>query len=174
MAKAFEVASDFKDGSFVPHHWVEAWVADGTWVALDPTTGEEGTLGATHVALSEHGDVIRMDVKVETYAPRPPARVAFFNRELAWPVGQERTYSVLHGGKEIGREVARVSGLVRRDDRDAYQMEFSTDVDLEGRKTQAQARLLTTPIVTVAFFAAAMWAARSVRRMPILGSLRSE
>ena len=133
----------FFQGSFVPHYWVEANVGEDGWVPVDPTTGEAGTLGATHIALWEHGDLMSMSVKVLDYGPRPPARVAFFNRELAWPVGQERVYSVQNGGKEIGRETARVVGIVRRDGKDVYQVDFSADVTLAGRRSQATARLLT-------------------------------
>lgn len=133
----------FAQGNFVPHYWAEVHVGGDGWVPMDPTTGEAGTLGATHVALWEHGDLMSMDVKVLDYGPRPPARVTFFNRELAWPVGQQRVYSVQNGGKEIGRETARVVGLTKRNGKDVYQLEFSTDVTIGGRRNRMEARLLT-------------------------------
>lgn len=135
----------FRDGEFVPHHWVEAYVGDDGWVALDPGTGEEGALGASHIALSEDGEIMGMGVQVTSYAPVPPPRVSFFNRELSWPVGQERTYSVMHGGKEIGREVARVVGLTTANGHDAYQIHFDSDVQLADGRLQAQSDLQTDP-----------------------------
>jgi hypothetical protein len=137
----------FSGGDFVPHSWAEVYVGDDGWVALDPTTGEAGTLGATHVALGESGDVASMDVQVVAYGPHPPARVAFFNKELAWPVGQQRVYSIIHGGKEIGKETARVKGLTSLDGKDAYEMEFSHDLTLDKKHRVGSAKLITTPDV---------------------------
>lgn len=138
----------FDEGNFVAHNWVEVYLGDTDgWVALDPTTGEEGTLGATHVALWENGDLSSLAVKVLSYAPRPPERVAFFNHELAWPVGEQRTYSVIHGGKEVGRETARVKGLTTLNGKDAYEMDFTADITIDNKHTLASSRLLTDPNV---------------------------
>lgn len=125
----------YRDGSFVPHHWAEIWLGQKEgWFAFDPTTVEAGRIGATHIALWESGDIQSIDVKVVNYAPRAPRRVAYFNRELAWGVGEERTYDISRDGKKIGQEVAIVRDLVVTEEDDLYRFQTTTTIDPAGEK----------------------------------------
>lgn len=137
----------FQKGYFAPHSWVEVYVGDEGWVPIDPSTGEAGTLGATHVALGEACEASRIEVAVSSYSPTPPRRVPFFTRELTWPVGQRRVYTVVHGGKEIGTEIAQVNGLTKLDGHDVYDVSFSMVRTLDGKRSTAKSRLLVTPDV---------------------------
>ncbi len=122
----------FREGSFVPHHWAELWLGpDEGWVPFDPTTSEQGHVGASHVALWESGDVQSLAVKVISYAPRAPNKVAFFNNELAWPVGEERVYSIIKDGQKIGQEVATIKELVVRDNKEGYLFNATAEINQE-------------------------------------------
>ena len=117
----------YRDGTFVPHHWAEIWLGTKEgWAPFDPTTLEAGRIGASHIALWNSGDIQSMDVKVLNYAPRAPRRVAYFNRELAWGVGEERTYDILRKGKKIGQEIAAVRDILVSGEDDLYLFESTT------------------------------------------------
>lgn len=119
----------YREGSFVPHHWAEIWLGpDEGWAPFDPTTSEAGRIGATHIALWNSGDIQRMSLKVLNYQPHAPKRVAFFNRELSWGVGEERTYDVLLKGKKIGEEVAAVRDIVIKGEDDLYRFQSRTKI----------------------------------------------
>lgn len=119
----------FREGHFVPHHWAELWLGpDEGWTPFDPTTSEQGHVGASHIALWESGDVQNLDVKVISYAPRAPNKVAFFNRELAWPVGEERVYNIIKDGQKIGQEVAGIKELVVRDNKEGYIFQATAEI----------------------------------------------
>ncbi|MBT9583709.1 hypothetical protein IV102_10175 [bacterium] len=135
----------YRDGTFVPHHWAEIWlgVQEG-WSAFDPTTLEAGRIGAAHIALWNSGDVQSINVKVLNYAPRAPRRVAFFNRELAWGVGEERTYDILRKGKKIGEEVAAVREIMVSGDEDIYRFESTTKIT-DGAGLDSTAELMVNP-----------------------------
>lgn len=137
----------FQQGYFVPHTWAEVWVGDEGWAIIDPTTGETGLVGASHIALGDVTEVSSLDVNVESYRPLLPARVPFFTRELTWPVGQRRVYSVVHSGKQIGTETAQVVGLKNIDGKDVYEMTFAVDKTLDGKRTAATSTLHTSPEV---------------------------
>jgi transglutaminase-like putative cysteine protease len=124
-----------RDNVFVPHHWAELWLgpAEG-WVPFDPTTQEAGRVGASHIALWESGDVQRLELKVTNYAPRAPKRVAHFERDLTWGIGEERTYEVLRDGQKVGEETAAVREVVVQDGEDYFRFETNTKL-VFGEKT---------------------------------------
>lgn len=135
----------YRDGTFVPHHWAEIWLGPNEgWSAFDPTTLEAGRIGAAHIALWNSGDIQSMDVKIVNYAPRAPRRVAFFNRELSWGVGEERTYDILRKGKKIGEEVAAVRDITVADDEDIYRFESTTKIN-EGTALDSTSELMVNP-----------------------------
>lgn len=135
----------YRDGTFVPHHWAEIWLGkqDG-WSAFDPTTLEAGRIGAAHIALWNSGDIQSMNVKIVNYAPRAPRRVAFFNRELSWGVGEERTYEILRKGKKIGEEIAAVREIMVSGDEDVYRFESTTRIS-EGTGLDSTSELMVNP-----------------------------
>lgn len=136
----------FQEGFFVPHHWAELWLGrEEGWTPFDPTTVEAGHLGATHIALWESGEVQSLDIRVTDFAPRPPGRVAFFNHELTWPVGEERVYAIMSGGKRVGREVARVKDLILVEDQEVYRFEAEARLDGEEKSFHATSELLLEP-----------------------------
>ena len=93
----------FREGNFVPHHWVEAWLGTSIgWTPFDPTTGEAGRVGASHIALLDSGDIQNLNIRVTNYAPRATKRVPFIARELQWSVGEKRRYGIYKDGKKVG------------------------------------------------------------------------
>ncbi|CAN0300854.1 unnamed protein product, partial [Phaeothamnion confervicola] len=136
----------FRDNSFVPHHWVEIWLgpAEG-WAPFDPTTLEAGRVGASHIALWESGDLQSVELKITGYAPRAPKKVAFFNRELAWGVGEERVYNILKDGIKIGEEAAGIRELSVRGGEDVYRFVSNTTIEEKGKTTPHASELFVDP-----------------------------
>jgi hypothetical protein len=135
----------YREGTFVPHHWAEIWLGQQEgWSAFDPTTLEAGRIGAAHIALWNSGDIQSMNVKILNYAPRAPRRVAFFNRELSWGVGEERIYEILRKGKKIGEEVAAVREIMVSGDEEVYRFESITKIT-DGLGLDSTSELLVNP-----------------------------
>jgi hypothetical protein len=102
----------FRDGDWVPHHWVEAWLSKEIgWTPFDPSTGEAGRVGAAHIALLDSGDIQNMSIRVTDYAPRSTRKVPFIAQELKWNLGERRTYGVYKDGERIGTEIAEMGDL---------------------------------------------------------------
>lgn len=136
----------FRDGQFVPHDWAEVWLGPTEgWTPFDPTTVEAGRINASHVALWDSGDVEKLAIRVTNYSPRAPRKVAYFNRELNWSVGEERTYTIMKDGKKIGQEVAAVRELVVKNDDEAYRFEATTSLAANNTTVNATSELMVTP-----------------------------
>lgn len=131
-------------GEFVPHAWAEVNLGTGEWIPMDPSTGEFGKIGATHIALREGGDLERLTLTVSDFSPRPAARTAYFKRELTWPVGEERVYSISQNGVEIGKETACPVELLYAGGFEAYRIEDSVNFSLAGIVFSGQGSLLVT------------------------------
>jgi transglutaminase-like putative cysteine protease len=129
----------FLKDSFIPHYWFEIYAGDGRWVAMDPTLNEAGTLNATHIKMFTNGEIWALKVDVADYEPKPPEKVAFIERELTWPVGEERTYNLKKDGKLIGTETARVSEFGFLNDVESYKMVLSTYLNINNKETVGQA-----------------------------------
>ena len=138
----------FENGDFVPHSWVEIWLsAQEGWTPFDPSTSEAGQVGASHIALWESGDVQSTAIQVKSYAPRAARKVAFFNTELTWPVGEQRTYAILRDGQRIGTEVARIQDMEFLGDREVYRFQAEADLkDGDQPALQMKSDLLVDPM----------------------------
>ncbi len=136
----------FQNGDFVPHHWAEIWLGtQEAWTPFDPTTNEAGQIGASHIALWESGDIQSTAIQVKNYAPRAPRKVAYFNTELAWPVGEQRVYAILRDGERVGTEVARVGDMQFLDNQEVYSFEAQATLQ-DGEKTlEMKSELLVDP-----------------------------
>jgi transglutaminase-like putative cysteine protease len=136
----------YRDGQFVPHNWAEVWLGPTEgWTPFDPTTVEAGRINATHIALWDSGDVERMNINVTNYSPRAAHKVAFFNRELNWGVGEQRTYTIMKDGKKIGEEVAAVRELVVDNDDEAYRFESTTSLTANNSTLNTTGELMVNP-----------------------------
>jgi transglutaminase-like putative cysteine protease len=131
-------------GEFVPHSWIEVNFGQESWIPMDASTGEFGKIGATHIALREGGDLERLALSVLDFAPRPPARTAYFKRELTWPVGEERVYSICQNGVEIGRETACNLELLYAGGGEAFRFEDQVRFSLAGIEFAGQGSCLVT------------------------------
>jgi transglutaminase-like putative cysteine protease len=129
----------FLTDSFAPHYWYEIYAGDNRWVALDPTLNEAGALNATHIKMFDSGEIWSLNVEVADYEPKPPEKVTFIERELVWPVGEERTYNLKKGGKLIGTETARVSEIGFIGKAESYKMVLSTYLNIDNKETVGQA-----------------------------------
>lgn len=136
----------FRDGSFVPHHWAELWLGpQESWAPFDPTTGESGRVGATHLALWESGDVQKVAIKVTDYAPRAAAKVPYFATELNWTVGEKRVYSIFRDGQKIGQEVVQIKDLVVEEGSEAYRFAATSEIsEGEGKSRTTVDGLINT------------------------------
>ncbi len=136
----------FQAGDFVPHHWAEIWLGTQEgWTPFDPTTNEAGQIGASHIALGESGDIQSTIIQVKNYAPRAPRKVAYFNTELTWPVGEQRVYAILRNGERIGTETAWVRDMQFLDNQEVYSFQAQATLQ-DGEKTlEMESELLVDP-----------------------------
>lgn len=135
----------FSAGNFIPHYWYEVYVGEQGWIPLDPSTGEEGALGATHIRLFTVGDLKNLSVQVLDFSPRPPERLTFINREITWPVGEERVYAVKRDGEKIGSETALMDSVGVLNDQEVYVMKLASILKIGGRDIASNASFWTTP-----------------------------
>lgn len=121
----------FRDGEFVPHHWVEIWLAKNIgWTPFDPTSGEAGRVSAAHIALLDSGDIQHMDIRVTDYAPRSTKKVPYIAQELKWNLGEKRTYGVYKDGERIGTEIAEMGDLEIVDGEELFR--FTARSEIKG------------------------------------------
>ncbi len=120
----------FSGGSFVPHYWMEVYTGQGGWVPLDPDNRQVENLGATHIRLFGEGEVWDLNVEVMDFNPKPPDRVTYINRELSWPVGEERVYVLKSDGKKVGTETAWMKDVSVLDNQESYRIIMESTLDL--------------------------------------------
>jgi transglutaminase-like putative cysteine protease len=135
----------FRDGFWVPHHWVEVWLGESIgWTPFDPSTGEAGRVGAAHIALLDSGDIQNIDIRVTDYAPRATKRVPYIAQELQWSVGEKRTYGVYIDGKKVGTESAAVGDIELVDGEELYSFTAQSEIDTgKGRQITRAEQFLT-------------------------------
>lgn len=121
----------FSGGNFIPHYWTEAYISSSGWIAVDPALNEVGKLSATHIALWENGDVSDVHIEVENFNPKPLIKIPYFKKELAWAVGEERTYILYKDEKQAGKETVSLKELDMYKDKESYM--FTDTLDMEGR-----------------------------------------
>jgi len=135
----------FSGGNFIPHYWFEVYTGKSGWAPLDPSSSKSGIMGATHVRLFSRGDVLELKANVLDFKPKPPTRVTYINRELTWPVGEERIYILKKKGKTIGEETARMEEVAVVDDEETYKMSMSSKLKIGGKETSSQAQYWMNP-----------------------------
>ena len=136
----------FSAGNFIPHYWFEVWTGpESGWVPLDPSTGDAGVLGASHVKLFGNGEIWKLKVKVLDFNPKPKERITYINREITWPVGEERIYAVKHKDKKIGEETALMEEVTLLDEQETYKMNLNTHLEMGNRTMDADAVYWMTP-----------------------------
>ena len=136
----------FREGDWVPHHWVEIWLGESIgWTPFDPSTGEAGRVGAAHIALLDSGDVQNINIRVTDYAPRATKRVPYIAKELQWSIGEKRTYGVYVDGERVGTETAQVGDIEVIDGEEVYRFTASSDVNMELGRQVTKAEQLLTP-----------------------------
>lgn len=135
----------FREGNWVPHHWVEVWLGESIgWTPFDPSTGEAGRVGAAHIALLDSGDIQNIDIRVTDYAPRATKRVPYIAQELQWSVGEKRTYGVYLDGKKVGTETAAVGDIELVDGEELYSFVAESSLDTgKGRQVTKVEQYLT-------------------------------
>ncbi len=140
-------------GTFGQHAWVEVHMGEDGWVSLDPTTGENEQINATHIKLFEGmGGVIPKTIKVVEYEPLNRALStddAGPARPLSWKRGQEYVYKYTKSGQAIGTEKFRFE-KIEVDGREAIQLHDTLDLAdgavVVKSTTRMTANLNATPI----------------------------
>ena len=119
-------------GTFGQHAWVEVHMGEDGWVSLDPTTGENEQINATHIKLFEGmGGVVPNTINVVAYEPQnralssdDPTGPA---RPLSWKRGQEYVYKYTKSGQDIGNEKFRFE-KIEVEGREAIQLHDTLDL----------------------------------------------
>lgn len=135
----------FSAGNFIPHYWFEVYTGESGWVPLDPSARESEQLGATHVRLFGDGEFTNMKAQVIDFEPKPPTRLTYINREMVWPVGEERTYIVKKRGKIIGEEFARMEEVTVLKDAETYRMSLKSTLRMGEEDTKTEGNLWINP-----------------------------
>jgi hypothetical protein len=137
----------FKAGDFVPAHWVEINMGPPGWVPFDTESGSEGTIDAARVYLWEFGDISSVEFTALDYSPRPPSTVPYYTKDVTWPVGEERTYSIKKGDKVIGEEKAMVEDIVLSEGKETYAFRSESTLNIGENTFKATGNLVITPHV---------------------------
>lgn len=136
----------FRNGDFVPHHWVETWLSkDIGWTPFDPTTGEAGRVSAGHIALLNSGEIQDIHVRVTDYAPRGTKKVPYIANELQWSTGEKRTYGVYKDGEKIGTETAEVGDIEVINEEELYRFKASSQLNAPGGLVTTDVETLLNP-----------------------------
>lgn len=126
----------YSGGNFVPHTWIECYVAPDKWISMDPALGEIEKISAAHIALWHKGDIENPQVKILDFSPNPAPPVPYSRVELKWPLGEERKYKILKGEKEIGEEIVTLKELAIFQDKEVFSFESTVNVsDLNAKST---------------------------------------
>ncbi|MDQ7824207.1 MAG: transglutaminase-like domain-containing protein [Candidatus Eremiobacteraeota bacterium] len=136
----------FKDGDFVPSNWVEVYLENNGWLPFDPETGE-GTIDATRICLWEFGDITTGEITSLDFAPRPPRTVSYYQKDLSWPVGEERIFSIKKGENIIGEEKAAIEDIIFQEGRETYIFTSTSTLTIGDNTFKAEGKLHMTPNV---------------------------
>jgi hypothetical protein len=134
-------------GSFGQHAWVEVHLGEAGWVPLDPTTGEEQKLGATHIKLFEGlGGVVPRSIRVVAFEPANQAvsAVRAKARPLPWKLDKQYAFKFSQDDKEIGREVITFT-KGKREGKESCQVKSELNLKAGGVTIKSTASLTTAP-----------------------------
>ncbi len=137
----------FREGRFSPQHWAEVYIENNGWVAFDPEVGREGNIDALRIYLWEFGDITSTEFTALDYSPKLPLTVSFYNKDLTWPVGEERIFTIKKGENVIGEERACIEDIVMQDGKESYVFSSQSSIDIGGSTFKARSTLHLTPQV---------------------------
>ena len=135
----------YSGGNFVPHTWIECYVAPDKWVSMDPALGEVEKISAVHIALWHKGDIENPQVKILDFSPNPAPPVAYSRVELKWALGEERKYKILKGEKEIGEETVILKELAILQDKEVFSFVSVVNVTELSAKSTIKANYYLDP-----------------------------
>jgi transglutaminase-like putative cysteine protease len=105
-------------GSYGQHYWTKVWVGEkDSWVPIDTTSGEIGTLSPTHITLWDGMTGIgSLELKVVDFSPKPKKREAATSsasarHSMGLKAGETWTWKYTQDGKSIGTETAKVEEI---------------------------------------------------------------
>jgi hypothetical protein len=137
----------FREGRFSPQNWAEVYIENNGWVAFDPEMGKEGSLDALRIYLWEFGDITSTEFTALDYSPKLPLTVSFYNKDLTWPVGEERTFTIKKGENVIGEEKSCIEDIVMQEGKESYVFSSESSLEIGGSVFKAKGRLNITPQV---------------------------
>ncbi len=119
----------FDKGDFVPGYWTEVYIENNGWVPFDTDKGEEG-IDAAHIYLWEFGDLTSLSIENVDFTPKPPKKVAFHQKDISWPVGEERIFQIKKGDTVIGKEKAVVEDMHFGENGEVYKFKVESSLKI--------------------------------------------
>lgn len=135
----------YSAGNFMPHSWIECYVAPNKWISVDPSLGEVEKISASHIALWHKGDIENPQVKILDFSPNPAAKVPYFRFELKWPIGEERKYKIIKNEKEIGEETVSLKELSLFGDKEVFSFVSSINITVPEAKSVIKSNYYLDP-----------------------------
>lgn len=137
----------YGNGRFGQHYWAEVHLGQAGWVPIDATTGEFGTLDATHIRLWQAGTVEALTIEVLEYEDRGSAGALLPRRPLGLVAGERYTYRFTIQGQEAGQHTWEVVGPETLEGQEAFHVRAHLDLSparlvAQSSAEQAQARLV--------------------------------
>lgn len=119
----------FEKGEFLPGYWCEVYIENNGWLPYDTEKGTQG-LDSVRVYLYEFGDITSLKIESIDFLPQPPKRVSFHQKDIAWPVGEERIFQIKRGEDIIGKEKAIVEDLQYTENGEIYKFRAESSLKL--------------------------------------------
>ena len=119
----------FEKGDFLPGYWCEVYIENNGWLPYNTENGTQG-IDSARIYLYEFGDITSLKIENVDFLPQPPKRVSFHQKDIAWPIGEERIFQIRRGEDIIGKEKAIVEDLQYTENGEIYKFKAESTLKL--------------------------------------------